>query len=138
MPHRNNLPIILAADTVVIHADQILGKPMDREDAIQTLHALSGKKHQVITGVSILAPPFKNNFSVTTIVKMQPLASWEIESYVDKFQPYDKAGSYAIQEWIGLCRIAHIEGSYTNVIGLPMSQVYDKLQEMIQRIESNQ
>ncbi len=116
--------LIITADTVVIFNDQILGKPKDHSEAIQTIGLLSGKVHEVVTGVCI-SDPFKQiAFSSSTRVKFSNLASAEIERYVKEFQPLDKAGSYAIQEWIGLIGIEWIHGSFYNVVGLPVHEVY--------------
>jgi len=116
--------IILTADTVVIFNDQILGKPVNAEEAISTIKLLSGKIHEVMTGVCISSPEKQIAFSCTTKVKFEELTETEIRYYVEKCKPMDKAGSYAIQEWIGLIGIEWIEGSYYNVVGLPMHQVY--------------
>jgi len=121
--------IILTADTVVIFNDRILGKPEDAEEAISTIKLLSGKIHEVVTGVCISSPDKQVAFSCTTKVKFEELTEPEIRSYVEKYHPMDKAGSYAIQEWIGLIGIEWIEGSYYNVVGLPMHKVYRILVE---------
>lgn len=120
--------ILLAADSIVILNNKIYGKPKDRADAIQILKELSGSVHQVITGVCLLSQHKKRIFSSISDVHMQPLSDNEIHYYIDKFQPYDKAGSYAIQEWIGLCKISKIEGTYSNIMGLPMEMVYRELE----------
>lgn len=121
--------IILTADTVVLFNDRILGKPVSDSEAIKTLQLLSGKIHEVITGVCISSPEQQLSFSCTTKVKFAELSDQEISSYVSHFQPMDKAGSYAIQEWIGLIGIEWIEGSYYNVVGLPVSEVYKALKK---------
>lgn len=118
----NHLPI-LAADTIVVLEDVIIGKPQNREEAIQFLQMLSGKKHKVITGVYILAPHKEMGFSDTTEVEFYPLQLDQIEYYVDKYEPYDKAGAYAIQEWVGVVGIKRIDGDFYNVMGLPVSRV---------------
>jgi septum formation protein len=118
----NHLPI-LAADTIVVLDDVIIGKPENREEAIQFLQMLSGKKHKVITGVYILAPHKEMGFLDTTEVEFYPLQLDQIEYYVDKYEPYDKAGAYAIQEWIGVVGIKCINGDFYNVMGLPVSRV---------------
>ena len=119
--------ILLAADSVVILNDKIYGKPVDYEDAFQILKKLSGKMHEVITGVCLLSKNKKKVFSGMSKVYFQPLSDEEIHYYITTCQPYDKAGAYAIQEWIGLCKISKIEGTYTNIMGLPMEDVYREL-----------
>jgi septum formation protein len=114
---------ILAADTIVLLDNQIIGKPVDRLDAIRILSMLSGQTHQVITGVVLLDGKQKIEFSDTTEVEFHPLRLEQITSYVDKYKPYDKAGAYAIQEWIGAIGIKRINGCYYNVMGLPISRV---------------
>ncbi len=118
---------ILAADTVVILDNTIIGKPKSRTEAIETLTKLSGKKHQVVTGVSILTENGEIGFSDVTTVSFHELTTEQISFYVDKYQPYDKAGAYAIQEWIGVVGIASIEGDFYNVMGLPVSKVVQAL-----------
>lgn len=123
--------VLICADTVVIIDDQILGKPSTRDKAIDMLEKLSGREHLVITGVVISSLERQISFSVTTTVFFQPLSGEEIRFYVDKFQPFDKAGSYGIQEWIGYAAIQRIEGSYNNVVGLPTHEVYQALKEFL-------
>jgi len=118
---------ILAADTIVVLGEQVIGKPEDRNDAIRILRALSGQKHLVITGVVILHGKNETAFSDTTEVHFHELSQEQIEFYVDKYQPYDKAGAYAIQEWIGVVGIKSINGDFYNVMGLPVSRVVQKL-----------
>jgi septum formation protein len=118
---------ILAADTVVVLDNQVIGKPTDREDAIGMLSRLSGRKHQVITGVVILNNEAEIAFADTTEVTFHPLSRQQISFYVDKYQPYDKAGAYAIQEWIGVVGISFINGDFYNVMGLPVSRVVQAL-----------
>lgn len=119
--------IIIAADTLVLLADEILGKPKDTSEAIAMLQRLSGNMHRVVTGVCI----FKNNeaesFSTTTEVYFRKLSDAQIEHYVAQYNPLDKAGSYAIQEWIGLVGIEKINGDYYNVMGLPISELVNRL-----------
>ena len=124
--------IIVAADTIVILGEQIFEKPISRANAIDMLTALSGNKHTVITGVCILAGNEKIVFSESTSVTFNKLDSAEIGFYVDKYQPYDKAGAYACQEWIGAIGIKSIEGSYHNVVGLPTHRLYEVLKNMLQ------
>lgn len=119
--------IILAADTIVVLNDRVIGKPKDREDALQILASLSGQKHQVITGVVILHPSGEKAFADVTEVDFHPLTSEQIAFYVDKYQPYDKAGAYAIQEWIGVVGIKSVNGDFYNVMGLPVSRVVQSL-----------
>jgi septum formation protein len=118
---------IIAADTVVILDHSIIGKPEDRADAISMLTRLSGKEHLVITGVCILKGSQEITFAETTRVTFHTLTTAQIEYYVDNYKPYDKAGSYAIQEWIGVVGIEKIEGDFYNVMGLPISKVLQQL-----------
>ncbi|SHK78215.1 septum formation protein [Chitinophaga jiangningensis] len=120
--------IIIAADTVVVLDDTIIGKPRDREDAIRILTALSGREHRVITGVVIRNAAKEVAFSKETGVFFNPLTQEQIAYYVDTFKPYDKAGAYAIQEWIGAVAIDKIEGCFYNVMGLPVSRVVEELE----------
>jgi len=119
--------LIITADTIVTIDGVILGKPADREDAIHILQQLSAKKHQVITGVTLRSKHKQTVFSVTTDVYFKQLSNIEIEFYVDTFKPFDKAGAYGIQEWIGHAAIEKIEGSYFNVMGLPTHRLYEEL-----------
>lgn len=119
--------VIVAADTIVVLGGRIIGKPQDREDAIRILTALSGRIHEVITGVVILHNGAEEAFSQTTEVHFKPLTASQIAYYVDHYQPYDKAGAYAIQEWIGAVGIDRINGCFYNVMGLPVSQVAERL-----------
>lgn len=121
--------IILAADTIVIQEGIIYEKPLDRQDAIRILKQLSGNSHEVITGVCLLSKEKKVTFSGHSKVFLNPLSKSEIDYYIDTFQPYDKAGAYGIQEWIGLCKIHKIEGTYANIMGLPVDLVYQNLME---------
>ncbi|MDB5193029.1 MAG: Septum formation protein Maf [Segetibacter sp.] len=121
---------ILAADTVVVLAGTIINKPENRADAISILKSLSGKSHRVITGVVILTDTSENCFSEITEVEFHELNDDQIEFYVDKYKPYDKAGAYAIQEWIGVIGIKSIKGDFYNVMGLPISRVVQELQKM--------
>ena len=121
---------ILAADTVVVLDDTIIGKPIDRQAAIDTLKALSGRQHSVITGVVILKNDTTVTFADITKVCFNEITEEQIIFYVDKYKPYDKAGAYAIQEWIGVVGIKSIEGDFYNVMGLPVSRVVRALQEL--------
>ena len=128
----NNLTIpILAADTIVVLNNEIIGKPKDREDAINILTRLSGKKHSVITGVVILYKDKEIAFADTTEVEFYDLTKEELSFYVDKYQPYDKAGAYAIQEWIGVVGIKSINGDFYNVMGLPVSKVVKAIDNLV-------
>jgi septum formation protein len=118
---------ILAADTIVVLDGQVIGKPKDRADAVRILSLLSGKKHQVITGVVILHAKGETAFADITEVSFHELSQEQIGFYVDKYQPYDKAGAYAIQEWIGVVGIQSINGDFYNVMGLPVSRVVQAL-----------
>lgn len=122
----NNMSI-LAADTIVVLQNEIIGKPADRADAIDILSRLAGQHHKVITGVVILKGNEETSFADVTDVEFHPLTAAEIEFYVDKYQPYDKAGAYAIQEWIGVVGIKAIRGDFYNVMGLPVSRVVQAL-----------
>ena len=122
-----NNTIFLAADTVVVLANEIINKPADRDEAIAMLQKLSGKNHRVITGVVILMNEVEVAFSETTHVQFHPLTLQQIEYYVDQYKPFDKAGAYAIQEWIGVIGIASITGDFYNVMGLPVSRVVKEL-----------
>jgi len=119
--------IIIAADTIVVLNDEIIGKPVDRNDAIKILNKLSGSHHKVITGVVILRNEKEISFADTTDVEFHSLTQSQVEFYVDKYKPYDKAGAYAIQEWIGVVGIKRIDGDFYNVMGLPVSRVVQTL-----------
>jgi septum formation protein len=121
---------ILAADTIVVLHQQIIGKPKDREDAVNILSLLSGEQHQVITGVVILQDESEIAFAETTDVHFHELSLAQIEFYVDNYKPYDKAGAYAIQEWIGVVGIKSVTGDFYNVMGLPVSRVVQALQNL--------
>jgi septum formation protein len=123
--------ILITADTVVIHNNELLSKAENTCQAKEMLEKLSGKSHKVITGVCLLSKNNKSIFSCETIVTFNDLNKFEIEFYVNKYKPFDKAGSYGIQEWIGLIGVKKIEGSYTNVVGLPASMVYTELKKFI-------
>ncbi|MCU4164805.1 Maf family nucleotide pyrophosphatase [Carboxylicivirga caseinilyticus] len=124
----NNYPwILVTADTIVLCENEILGKPTDKADAIRMLQMLSGKSHEVITGVCLSSNTRKHTFSVSTKVFFKQLTEEEITYYIDTYKPYDKAGAYGIQEWIGMVGIEKIEGSYFNVVGLPVQALYNEL-----------
>lgn len=120
--------IILASDSVVILDDVIYGKPEGYEGAFQMLRTLSGRVHRVITGVCLLSEEKVRVFSETAYVHVDPLSDEEIDYYIRHYEPYDKAGAYAIQEWVGLCKISRIEGTYSNIMGLPMNAVCRELE----------
>ena len=122
--------IILAADTIVVLNERIIGKPKDRKDAIGILSDLSGHQHRVITGVVIALDKKEVSFSDSTDVYFHELSSEQIEFYVDKYKPYDKAGAYAIQEWIGVVGIRSVQGDFYNVMGLPVSRVVKELEKL--------
>ncbi|HEY0740896.1 MAG TPA: Maf family nucleotide pyrophosphatase [Chryseosolibacter sp.] len=119
--------IIVTADTVVILGTKIMNKPQDRAEAIAMLSELSGKTHLVMTGVCILSKEKEESFDDTTEVTFQSLTRNEIEYYVDQYKPFDKAGAYGAQDWIGMVAIQKITGSYFNVMGLPIHKVYQHL-----------
>jgi len=121
---------ILAADTIVVLGENIIGKPVHREEAVSILFALSGAKHKVITGVVILRNEKEITFADITEVEFHKLSIEQIEFYVDKYKPYDKAGAYAIQEWIGVVGIKSINGDFYNVMGLPVSRVVKELEKI--------
>ena len=121
---------ILAADTIVVLGENIIGKPVHREEAVSILFALSGEKHKVITGVVIRNGEEEISFADVTEVEFHRLTLEQIEFYVDKYKPYDKAGAYAIQEWIGVVGIKSINGDFYNVMGLPVSRVVRELQKI--------
>lgn len=119
--------VILAADTIVLLQEKVIGKPKDTEDAKQILHSLSGQTHEVITGVCLLSRDRKEIFHSLTKVHFNELSGEQIDYYISHYQPFDKAGAYAIQEWIGLIGISGIEGDLYNVIGLPVNKVVKAL-----------
>ena len=119
--------LIITADTVVILGDEVMGKPADAADARRMLRALSGRTHQVATGVTITTRDRRQSFSVVTDVSFKTLTDDEISYYVDRYRPMDKAGAYGIQEWIGYIGVTGIRGSYFNVMGLPIQRIYEVL-----------
>lgn len=121
--------LVITADTVVVIDDKILGKPIDEADAKQMLRELSGKTHQVITGVCLTTSNKQKSFSVISDVRFSNLDESEIEYYVSKYKPLDKAGAYGIQEWIGYIGVEYISGSYFNVMGLPIQKLYQELKK---------
>jgi septum formation protein len=123
--------IVITADTIVWCDNQVLDKPVDKKDAVRILREISGNTHQVITGVTLLSAVKHTSFCSLTKVTFSKLSDEEIDYYIDKCNPYDKAGAYGIQEWIGIAACSHIEGSYFNVMGLPVEQVYRELKKFI-------
>jgi septum formation protein len=121
---------IIAADTVVVLDQKIIGKPSNKQEAIHSLLALSSQTHKVITGVVLLYQGQEISFSETTLVEFHALTIEQIEFYVDKYQPYDKAGGYAIQEWIGVVGIKKITGDFYNVMGLPVSKLVQTIKQL--------
>lgn len=124
---RNPKAVVIAADTIVVVEAKILGKPKDAADAYQILEKLSGRKHEVITGVCIQNATKKKVFSCSTSVYFRPLTNEQIAHYITHYHPMDKAGAYAIQEWIGMVGIEKIEGDYYNVMGLPIGELVAQL-----------
>ena len=123
--------ILVTSDTMVLCGKEILGKPADRADAVRMLKLLSGRPHQVITAVTIRDNQKEKTFSVTSNVFFKELSDSEIDYYIDKYQPFDKAGAYGIQEWIGYIGITGIEGSFYNVMGFPTQRFNDELRDFI-------
>ncbi len=119
--------VLITSDTIVLLDNEILGKPTSSENAKQMLQKLAGKRHEVITGVHLRNLDKKVSFSVSTKVFFKPLTVEIIDFYVENYKPFDKAGAYGIQEWIGFVGIERIEGSYFNVVGLPVAELWDEL-----------
>jgi len=119
--------LLITADTIVWHEGRVFGKPTDKADATRMLNELSGKTHQVITGVCISTLQKRKIFHVISEVRFARLLPKEIEYYLQNYHPYDKAGAYGVQEWIGYIGVEHIEGSYFNVMGLPVQRLYTEL-----------
>lgn len=131
--YRNSMAedeLIITADTVVCINEKVLGKPRTLEEAKEMLRELSGKTHQVITGVCLMPRDLQRTFSATTQVTFDVLTEDEIEFYVEKFRPLDKAGAYGVQEWIGFVGVSRLEGSYFNVMGLPVQRLYQELKKL--------
>ena len=119
--------LLITADTVVILDNEIYGKPNDKDNAKEMLHALSGKTHRVISGVCLTSNTKQTSFSVASDVEFEKLTNEEIEYYIERYSPFDKAGSYGVQEWIGYIGVKHINGSYYNIMGLPIQRLYKEL-----------
>ncbi|MDR3268789.1 MAG: Maf-like protein [Tannerella sp.] len=130
LPSMKDNDLIITADTVVILDNDILEKPGSRDEAIHMLQRLSGRSHEVVTGVAVTTRRRQTAFSVTSSVDFAALTGEEIRHYVDTFQPYDKAGAYGIQEWIGYIGVQGIRGSFHNVMGLPVQRLYRELKKM--------
>jgi septum formation protein len=125
--------IVITADTIVWNKGVCLGKPKDRTEAIKMLKNISNSKHQVITAVGFLTSLGYESINQTTTVKFKKLNEEDIIKYIESYNPFDKAGGYGIQDWIGLIGVDEIKGSYTNIVGLPVSEVYIKLKEIVSR-----
>ena len=119
--------LVITADTIVVLGDEVMGKPADEQDASNMLHKLSGKTHQVITGVTLTTKERQQSFSVLTDVTFKQLSDEEIDYYIVHYHPMDKAGAYGIQEWIGYIGVTGLNGSYFNVMGLPVQRIYEAL-----------
>ena len=119
--------LMITADTIVWLDGKVLGKPRDREDALQMLRTMSGRSHEVFTGVCITTTDWQRSFTAQTEVRFATLSEEEIAYYVDNFQPMDKAGAYGVQEWIGFIGVENISGSYYNIMGLPVQKLYREL-----------
>jgi septum formation protein len=129
IPELSDGDLLITADTVVCLGNAVLGKPRDYDEAFAMLENLSGKEHQVITGVCLSTNKKMHSFYSLTNVQFKNLSGPEIEYYINQFKPYDKAGAYGIQEWIGTIGISHIEGSFYNVMGLPIQKLYEEIQK---------
>lgn len=135
LPQMADNTLAITADTVVLINGSVLGKPKSRQEAIDMLHTLSGNAHQVITGVCIFTKGKRKTFSVLTDVQFTTLTDAEIEHYIDTYKPFDKAGSYGVQEWIGYVGIEKITGSYFNVMGLPVQRLYKELNQFFPTVK---
>lgn len=133
-PQLNDNTIAITADTVVILDDKIIGKPKSHEEAFSMIRSLSGRVHEVITAVCIFSKEKCEEFYASTEVHFSEIADEEIEYYINKYKPFDKAGSYGVQEWIGYIGIEKIVGSYFNVMGLPVKRLYDELKTFIETL----
>ena len=122
--------VVVAADTIVVCAGRVLGKPHSREEAVAMLQLLSGREHQVMTGCTVLCGDRRETFTEVTDLTFRPLSEAEIQRYVASGEPMDKAGAYGIQEWIGHIGVSHINGSYFNVMGLPVQRIYQEMQDL--------
>ena len=122
--------LMITADTIVWLDGKVLGKPRDREDALQMLRTMSGRTHEVFTGVCITTTDWQRSFTAQTEVRFATLSEEEIAYYVDKYQPMDKAGAYGVQEWIGYIGVKSISGSFYNIMGLPIQKLYGELKKL--------
>lgn len=129
--YRNGNVLVITADTIVCCDNEVLGKPKDKKDAVRMLQMLSGNEHEVITGVVLTTADNQHTFTVSTKVFFKTLTGDEIEFYIENYKPFDKAGAYGIQEWIGMIGIERIEGSYFNVVGLPVQRLYTEIKKII-------
>ncbi|MBC9796979.1 Maf-like protein [Sinomicrobium weinanense] len=135
LPFREELQekdILITSDTIVWHREKALGKPKNREEAVEMIKTLSNDSHEVITSICFTTPHLQKTVNATTKVFFNSLTNGEITHYIDRFKPFDKAGAYGIQEWIGLVGIRKIEGSYFNVVGLPVHLMYNTLKGLIE------
>lgn len=123
--------ILITSDTIVICGDEVLGKPSDRADAVRMLKKLSGRQHEVVTAVTIRSAASEETFSDTALVRFRELVDEEIDWYIDKYKPFDKAGAYGVQEWIGYVGIESIQGSFYTIMGFPVYQVYLHLKKFL-------
>ena len=133
IPYKETLSdneLLITADTVVVCEGKVLGKPVDRQDAVEMLRLLSGKSHYVVTGVCLATKNWSKSFHVATKVTFKHLKESEIDYYVTNYKPYDKAGAYGIQEWIGYIGVTDIDGSYYNVMGLPVQRIWAELNKV--------
>ncbi len=126
--------ILITSDTVVICGDEVMGKPSDREDAVRMLKKLSGRRHEVVTAVTLRSACAEETFSDTAVVQFRDLEDAEIDYYIDTYRPYDKAGAYAVQEWIGYVGIESITGSFYTIMGFPVFEVYRHLKKFISEV----
>ena len=125
--------LIITADTIVVLGQEVMGKPKDAVEAKRMLHELSGKTHQVITGVCLTTRERQQSFSVETDVTFKALTDVEIDYYISHYRPFDKAGAYGIQEWIGHIGVTGMNGSYFNVMGLPVQRIYEALKAFFEK-----
>lgn len=125
--------ILITSDTIVICGDEVLGKPSDRADAVRMLKKLSGRQHEVVTAVTLRSSVCEETFSDTALVRFRELADEEIDWYIDRYKPFDKAGAYGVQEWIGYVGIESIEGSFYTVMGFPVFKVYLHLKKFLDK-----
>lgn len=131
LPTLEDQVLLITADTIVWNETEVIGKPKDRKDAIRMLRSLSGHEHQVVTGVCLTTTKKQETFSVVSSVRFASLTDEEIIYYVDKYKPFDKAGAYGIQEWIGYVGVESISGSFYNVMGLPVQRLYQELKRFV-------